>query len=68
VPFAMGHYVQNTGDQPLVFLEMFRADHYADISLSQWMGVLPRELLKAHLNLDDELIATLPKNKPIVAR
>jgi oxalate decarboxylase len=68
VPFAMGHYVQNTGDDPLVFLEMFRADHYADISLSQWMGVLPRKLLKAHLNLDDELIANLPKNKPVIAR
>jgi oxalate decarboxylase len=68
VPFAMGHYVQNTGDEPLVFLEMFRADHYADISLSQWMGVLPRKLLSAHLNLDDELIASLPKNKPIITR
>jgi oxalate decarboxylase len=51
-----------------VFLEMFRADHYADISLSQWMGVLPRKLLKAHLNLGNELIANLPKNKPLIMR
>ena len=66
VPFAMGHYIQNTGDQTLTFLEMFRSDHFADVSLSQWMGVLPPELVKAHLNLDDDVIAALPRSKPIV--
>ena len=60
-PRAMGHYVENTGDEPLAFLGLFRSDHYADISLSQWMGVLPPELVKAHLNLDDKVIANLPK-------
>jgi oxalate decarboxylase len=68
VPFAMGHYVENTGDETLTFLEMFRSDHYADVSLSQWMGVLPPELVKAHLNLDDEVIAALPRSKPIAVR
>jgi oxalate decarboxylase len=66
VPFAMGHYVENTGDESLVFLALFRSDHYADISLAQWMGVLPPELVKAHLNVDDEFIAKLPKSKPLV--
>jgi oxalate decarboxylase len=68
VPFAMGHYVQNTGDETLTFLEMFRSDHFADLSLSQWMGVLPPELVKAHLNLDDATIAGLPRTKPLVVR
>lgn len=66
VPFAMGHYVQNTGEETLTFLEMFRSDHFADVSLSQWMGVLPPELVKEHLNLDDSTIAALPRSKPIV--
>lgn len=35
VPFAMGHYVENLGDEPLVFLEIFKDDHYADVSLNQ---------------------------------
>ena len=65
VPFAMGHYVQNTGDETLTFLEMFRSNRFADVSLSQWMGVLPPELVKAHLNLDDAVIASLPRTKPI---
>ncbi|HEX8007106.1 MAG TPA: cupin domain-containing protein, partial [Trebonia sp.] len=37
VPFAMGHYVLNTGEQPLQFLEMFRSSRYVDISLNQWL-------------------------------
>jgi oxalate decarboxylase len=68
VPFAMGHYVENTSDETLTFLEMFRSDHYADVSLSQWMGVLPPELVKAHLNLDDATIAGLPRTKPLAVR
>ncbi len=68
VPRYMGHYVENTGEEPLVFLGLFRSDHYADISLAQWMGVLPPELVKAHLNLDDSTLAGLPRTKPLVVR
>jgi oxalate decarboxylase len=56
VPFAMGHYVQNTGSTTLRFLEMFKSDHFADVSLNQWMALTPPELLKEHLPLDDEFI------------
>ncbi len=60
--------MENTGDETLAFLGLFRSDHYADISLSQWMGVLPPELVKAHLNLDDKVIASLPKEKRLITR
>lgn len=66
VPFAMGHYVENTGDEPLRFLEMFRSDRFADVSLHQWMALTPPELVKAHLNLGDATIAALQKDKQIV--
>jgi oxalate decarboxylase len=66
VPFAMGHYVQNTGDEPLVFLELFKSDHFADISLNQWMALTPPELVRAHLNIDDQTIAALSKQKQSV--
>jgi oxalate decarboxylase len=68
VPFAMGHYVENTGDEPLRFLEMFRSSYFADISLSQWMALVPPELVKAHLNLDDATIAKLSKTKPLIVK
>jgi oxalate decarboxylase len=68
VPFAMGHYVENTGDETLVFLEMFRSDRFADISLNQWMALTPPELVQAHLNLDEATMAALSKDKPIIVR
>jgi oxalate decarboxylase len=68
IPFAMGHYVQNTGEEPLVFLELFRSDHFADVSLNQWLALTPPELVRAHLNIDDLRIAALSKTKPIVVR
>jgi len=64
VPFAMGHYVQNTGDTTLRFLEMFKSDHFADISLNQWMALTPPEFLKEHLPLSDGFITSaLTKEK-----
>ena len=68
VPFAMGHFIENTGHEPLRFLEMFRSDHFADVSLNQWMALTPPELVRAHLNLDERTTAALSKSKPIVVR
>jgi oxalate decarboxylase len=68
VPFAMGHYVENTGKVPLCFLELFRSDRFADVSLNQWMALTPPELVQAHLNLDAQTIAALSRDKPIIVR
>ena len=32
MPFAMGRYIENTGNTTLRFLEIFKSDHYADVS------------------------------------
>jgi oxalate decarboxylase len=68
VPFAMGHYIENTGDEPLRFLEMFRSDRFADISLRQWMALTPPELVQPHLNFDVATMAALSRTreKPII--
>jgi oxalate decarboxylase len=66
VPFAMGHYVENTGNEPLRFLEMFRSSYYADISLNQWMALVPPELVDAHLKLDKKTLSALRKDKPVI--
>jgi len=68
VPFAMGHYVENTGDEPVCFLELFRSDRFADVSLSQWMALTPPELVQGHLNIDPRMLAALSRDKPIVVR
>jgi oxalate decarboxylase len=70
VPFAMGHYIENTGDEPLRFLEMFRSDRFADVSLSQWMALTPPQLVRTHLNLDAHTMAAVARagEKPIIVR
>jgi oxalate decarboxylase len=67
VPFAMGHYIENTGEGRLRFLEMFRSDRFADISLSQWMALTPPQLVREHLRLGDRAMAALRYEKqPVV--
>jgi oxalate decarboxylase len=68
VPRAMGHYVENTGDETLIFLEMFHAPRFLDVSLNQWLALTPPELVQAHLNVDQPTIAAISarKDKPIV--
>jgi oxalate decarboxylase len=67
VPFAMGHYIENTGTTPLRFLEIFKSSYYADVSLNQWLALTPPELVQAHLKLDPQTLAALRKSKsPVV--
>ncbi len=68
VPFAMGHYIQNLGEKPLRFLEMFKSDQYQDVSLKQWMALTPPELVEAHLKLGKAAMASLVKEKKPVFR
>ena len=45
------HYIENTGDTDLVFLEMFKADRYQDIRFPNgWLTHHP-ELVIARLNI-----------------
>jgi oxalate decarboxylase len=68
VPFAMGHYVENTGGEPLRFLEVFRSDRFADVSLNQWMALTPPELVREHLHLGDGMMRALRSEKRPVVR
>ncbi len=56
IPFAVGHYIQNTGDTPLRFLEVFKSSYYADVSLNQWLALTPPELVKGHMGFDDSVM------------
>jgi oxalate decarboxylase len=60
VPRVAGHYVENTGNTDLVFLEMFAASEFVDFSLNNWIRHLPPEMVTAHLNLDGETIRKIP--------
>lgn len=67
VPFATGHYIQNTGTETVWFFEMFKSDRFVDVSLNQWMALTPHELVASNLCVGPELLAALRKDKwPVV--
>ncbi len=67
VPKTLGHYVENTGDTDLIFLEMFKADRFQDLSLSDWVRHTPPELIMQHLGITKETLERIPKDKvPVV--
>lgn len=66
VPKSMSHYVQNTGHEPLRYLELFRANKYVDVSLHQWLALTPPELVVAHLGLDRATVAQFRRGKTLV--
>jgi oxalate decarboxylase len=67
VPFAMGHYIENTGNTTLRFLEIFKSDYFADVSLNQWLALTPPELVRVSLHADPQLLHAFNKVKsPVV--
>lgn len=61
---ANGHSVLNTGTTDLVFLAVFMAAQYEEITLSDWLTHLPRSLVAQHLNVGEQILAKLPSNDP----
>jgi oxalate decarboxylase len=66
VPRVATHYVENTGNTDVMFLEMFKADRFVDVSLNNWLRHLPPEAVTAHLNLDQAQLGKIPSEKELV--
>ncbi len=60
VPKMAGHYIENTGTEDAVFLELFPEGEFQEISLNQWMRALPVQVAMAHLKLSAEEVARIP--------
>jgi oxalate decarboxylase len=60
------HYIENTGDTDMIFLEMFKSSFYQDLSLSEWLAHTPPELVMAHLNIDKATLDTIPKDELVI--
>ncbi len=63
-----GHYVENTGDDDLVFLEMFAAPRFEEISLNKWLRALPEQAVTAHTGLSAEEIRLIPTGDTTLLR
>ena len=63
---SFGHYIENTGPDELVFLEIFKADRYEEVSLTDWLTHTPPALVAAHLGIDPAVIGRFPRGRPDV--
>ncbi len=67
VPRVMPHYIENTGTTTLRFIEAFRSDHFEDMSLRSWLSLTPHELVRAHLRIDESVLAKIgPRSAPVL--
>lgn len=66
IPISQPHYIENTGDRELVFLELFKSTQYQDISLAQWMAHTPHLLMDEHLKVGQEMLAGIAKEKAVI--
>jgi oxalate decarboxylase len=63
---TLPHYIENTGNTDLKFLEMFRSRHFQDLSISEWLTHTPPDLVSAHLNFDKATLNAIPKESAVV--
>lgn len=64
---TLPHYIENTGDTDLRFLEMFKSDFYQDLALSEWITHEPPELIMEHMGIDKATLDAIPKvNRAVV--
>ena len=66
IPISNPHYIENTGDSDLVFIEMFRTSEYQDISLAEWMTHTPQLLMDQHLGVGMSMLDRIPKQEMVV--
>ena len=60
------HYIENLGDDDLVFLEVFPTPFYEDISLAEWLAHTPSRLVDQHLSTGEEFLKSIPKTEMVV--
>jgi oxalate decarboxylase len=67
VPKTLGHYIENTGNEPMQVINVFNSKSYSDISLNQWMALTPPAMVRGTLNLNDSVMKSLRRSyRPVV--
>ena len=60
------HYIENTGTEDLVFLEMFKTEKYETISINEWITRMPDKMAQAHLKLPLASIRKIPATQNVI--
>jgi len=63
---SVPHYIENTGDTNLVFVEVFPTPFYQDISLAEWLAHTPSRLVEQHIEVGEDFLAKIPRKKMVI--
>ena len=67
VPKTLAHYIENTGDEPVRVINVFHTGVYRDVSVNNWLALMPAHLVKGHLDIDEPFMSSLRKTRqPVV--
>ena len=66
VPVETADYIKNASNTTVSYLEILQAPQYQDMSVGQWLGLTPANVVADTLHLPQSLIARLPKVKNYV--
>ncbi|OCH90128.1 Bicupin oxalate decarboxylase/oxidase [Obba rivulosa] len=66
-PISYGHYMKNLSPtEPLIFLELFKADQYVDFSALQWLALTPAQVTADLLNISTSVVESFKKEKQLI--
>lgn len=68
VPASATHYIENTGTEEVVFLEVLQAPRFTDISVAQWLRLTPKHIIKDTLHVPDSFLERLSPNKQYIVQ
>jgi oxalate decarboxylase len=66
IDISRPHYIENTGTEDLVFLEVFPNDTYQDISAAEWLAHTPLRLVDQHLKTGEDFLSKLARTESII--
>lgn len=66
IPQAASHYVENTGTEDVIFLEVLQAPKFSDVSAAQWLALTPKQVVEDHLDIPEGFWENLPKEKEYI--
>jgi oxalate decarboxylase family bicupin protein len=68
-PDNSGHYIENTSaTQNLTWIELYKSDRVADISLTQWLALTPSDIVANTLKIPISVVNQLKKEKQVLIK
>ncbi len=66
INMSMPHYIENTGTEDLLFLEVFPIGTYQDISVAEWLAHTPAKIVEDTLKTGEGFVNGIAKAKAMV--